>query len=407
MTRAGVATGLVGIPNRYMHSAVETISLDDGSEESRKTAALPTDGRHAALSKGASDPALATLYFNFGRYLLISSSRPGTMPANLQGIWNEHIEAPWNADYHLNINLQMNYWPAEVTNLSELHEPLFDFTERLIERGKATAKEQYGMDGFVVHHATDLWAPAWMRSARPNWGSWNHGGGWLMQHLWEHYRFTQDTNFLSERTYPALEECSRFYTQWLMESPVDGKLISMPSTSPENSFMTPDGKSASVCMGAAMDQQIIAEVFDNFLEASEILKIYNPFVREVAEKRGKLRSGLIIGDDGRILRHVYISVQELEVWGMSETKRGAFNDYLRRLGEDDDSALISVDGVIETIRSYVNNGNTLYWIEVEGVFYVLDVSDFDIPDMQYFIEKEVGDNISFRSQNSIIIELLP
>ncbi len=262
---------------------------------------VPTDVRIQAIRDGSSDPALEAALFQYGRYLLISSSRPGTNPANLQGIWNEHIEAPWNADYHLNINLQMNYWPAEVTNLSELHEPLFDFTERLIERGKATAKEQYGMEGFVVHHATDLWAPAWMRSAKPEWGSWNHGGGWLMQHLWEHYRFTQDTNFLSERAYPALEECSRFYTQWLMESPLDGKLVSMPSTSPENSFMTPDGKSASVCMGAAMDQQIIAEVFDNFLEASEILKIDNPFVREVAEKRGKLRSGLIIGDDGRIL----------------------------------------------------------------------------------------------------------
>lgn len=262
---------------------------------------VTTDVRLENVKNGADDPDLVAKMFQYGRYLLIASSRPGTNPANLQGIWNEHIEAPWNADYHLNINLQMNYWPAEVTNLSECHEPLFDYIDRLIERGRIVAREQYGCRGAAIHHASDLWAPAWMRANQPYWGSWVHGGGWLMQHLWEHYQFTGDTQFLNEKAYPAMKAVAEFYLDWLIKHPEDGLLVAAPSTSPENSYMADDGKPAAVTLGTAMGQQIVAEVFNNVLEAATILQISDDFTQEVQEKMIQLRSGTVIGSDGRIL----------------------------------------------------------------------------------------------------------
>ncbi len=262
---------------------------------------IPTDERLAQVAKGTSDPGLARLLFQYGRYLLIGSSRPGTNPANLQGIWNPHIEAPWNADYHLNINLQMNYWPAEVTNLSECHQPLFDFIERVSDRGQVTAREQYGMNGWMVHHASDLWAPAWMRAAQAYWGAWQMAGGWLTQHLWGHYRFTRDTAFLRDSAYPLMRGYAEFCLDWLMEDPRDGKLVSAPSTSPENSFIAPNGKPAASCLGSAMDQQIIEEVFDNVLEAADVLGIEDAFTSRVRAKRSRVRSGTVIGPDGRLL----------------------------------------------------------------------------------------------------------
>ncbi len=262
---------------------------------------LPTDKRLKNLNAENSDPALEALLFHYGRYLLISSSRPGTNPANLQGLWNQDILAAWNADYHLNINLPMNYWPAEVCNLSEFHEPLFDFIDRLIINGRITAKEQYGCRGAVVHHATDLWAPAWMRASTAYWGAWTSGGGWIVQHLWTHYQFTQDEEFLRERAYPVIKEVALFYSDWLKKDQHDGKLISYPSTSPENSFIAPDGNNAASSLGAAMDQQIIYEVFNNVLSASSILKIDDEFTSEIKAKLSSLRSGLQIGPDGRLL----------------------------------------------------------------------------------------------------------
>jgi alpha-L-fucosidase 2 len=261
----------------------------------------PLNERLEFARNGKSDPALEALLFQFGRYLLISSSRPGTNPANLQGLWNKDIEAAWNADYHLNINLAMNYWPAEVTNLSEMHEPLFDYLDRLVENGKKTAQEQYGCRGSVVHHATDLWAPTWMRAAQAYWGAWMHGGGWLAQHLWTHFEFTQDEQFLKSRIFPILKELAMFYSDWLQVDTRNGQLISFPSTSPENSFITVDGSRAASCMGAAMDQQIIQEVFDNFIKSAEILNISNELTEEIKEKRSKLRSGIQIGPDGRLM----------------------------------------------------------------------------------------------------------
>lgn len=262
---------------------------------------LPIDQRLERVKGGAADPDLVAKLFQFGRYLLIASSRPGSSAANLQGIWNEYLKAPWNADYHLNINVQMNYWPAEVTNLSETHEPLFDFTERLIERGRKTAAQQYGMRGFVAHQATDFWAPAWMRAERPYWGAWVGGGGWLMQHFWDHYEFTKDEEFLKERAYPAIKASALFYLDWLMKDPRDGTWISAPATSPENSYIAADGKSAATVLGTAIDQQIIAEVFTNALKTAEILGIEDDFTKEVQEKLTGLRPGVVVGPDGRIL----------------------------------------------------------------------------------------------------------
>lgn len=263
---------------------------------------LPTDKRLERLEGGEQDLDLIATLFQYGRYLLISSSRPGTNPANLQGIWNEHITAPWNADYHLNINLQMNYWPAEVTNLSELHEPLFDYTDRLIERGRITATEQYGIKrGAVLHHASDLWAAPFMQASQAYWGSWIHGGGWLAQHYWEHYRYTQDNQFLEDRGYPALKAFAEFYLDWLVKDEQTGKWVSTPEMSPENSYIHPNGERAALSYGSAMGHQIIAEVFDNTLAAADVLEIEDDFISEVRGKRKNLHPGVVVGEDKRIL----------------------------------------------------------------------------------------------------------
>lgn len=277
----------------------DRVSFDLGGKE---LDSLPIDQRLERVRNGDNDPNLAAKLFQYGRYLLISSSRPDTNPANLQGIWNEHIEAPWNADYHLNINLQMNYWPAEVANLSELHRPFFDFVDRVLERGKITAQKQYGIDrGAMAHHATDLWAPAFMRAEQAYWGSWIHGGGWAGQHYWEHYRFTQDRKFLKNRAYPTLKALSEFYLDWLVWDEKSGTWVSAPETSPENSYIAEDGKPAAVSFGSAIGHQIIAEVFDNTLATAAILHIDDAFTKEVAAKRKKLHPGVVVGEDGRIL----------------------------------------------------------------------------------------------------------
>jgi len=262
--------------------------------------ALPTDERLARVRAGESDPALEALVFQFGRYLLMGCSRPGTHPANLQGLWNHHLAAPWNADYHLNINLEMNYWPAEVTGLSECHEPLFTFLGRLAERGAERARDSFGMRGWVAPHATDLWAAAWTRSVQPFWGFWHQGGTWLTAHLMEHWRFTRDDRFLAEVAWPLLEGCARFQLDFLVE--VEGRgLVSGPSTSPENSYRLPDGTRAATAMGPAMDQQLVAELLDNVLEAAEVLgREDDAFLIEVRDKRARLAPGLVLMEDGRI-----------------------------------------------------------------------------------------------------------
>ena len=265
-------------------------------------AEIPTDKRLEAVKRGGQDSGFVSLYFQFGRYLLICSSRPGCMPANLQGVWNEHLEAPWNADYHININLQMNYWPAEVTNLSECHGPFFDFVERLVEPGRKTARDVYNCRGFAAHHTTDAWH--WTTPiGYVVWGMWPMGGAWCAQHFMEHYRFTGDKGFLEERAYPILKEASLFFLDWLAEDPKSGKLVSGPSNSPENSFIGPDGKRVSISMGPSMDQQIIWETFTNCIEAAEILKINDDFIEKVRSARKRLAQPKI-GSDGRLMEWV-------------------------------------------------------------------------------------------------------
>ncbi|XOV94347.1 MAG: glycoside hydrolase N-terminal domain-containing protein [Bacteroidota bacterium] len=281
--------------HQSLYSRLE-LQLTDQSLDS-----IPTDKRIKAVKDGAVDVGLEALLFQYGRYLLISSSRVGTNPANLQGLWNEHIEAPWNGDYHLNINLQMNYWLADATNLSELNNPLFDYIDRLVENGKVTAQKNFGCRGSFMPHATDLWAPTWLRAPTAYWGCSMGAGGWMMQHYWQHYAYTGDVKFLKERAFPAMQEVAMFYSDWLIEDPRDGTLISAPSTSPENRFYNEDSVQIATCLGSAMDQQVIYEVFDNYLKACEILKVESDFVIKVKQQKAQLRPGFVLGSDGRIL----------------------------------------------------------------------------------------------------------
>ncbi len=272
------------------------VHLDLGGRQRR---ALPTDERLAAVRDGGDDPDLLTTYFQFGRYLLAASSQPGCMPANLQGLWCEHIDAPWNSDYHININMQMNYWPAEVCNLAECHLPMFDLLDRLVTRGRRTAEELYGCRGFVAHHTTDAWAFT-SPIGSTQWGMWPVGGAWCTAHLMEHWRFGRNQTFLRERAWPVLVECARFFLDYLVEHPKTGELVSGPSMSPENRFRTEDGIVAHVTMGPAMDQQIIAELFDNVVEAAGVLGIEDDLVRDVRIARTRL-AGIKVGSDGRLL----------------------------------------------------------------------------------------------------------
>jgi len=262
---------------------------------------LPTDERLTRIKLDSLDLDLEALLFQYGRYLLISSSRPGTNPANLQGLWNPHITAPWNADYHLNINLQMNYWLANQTNLEELNEPLFDYIDKLIENGKVTAEKNFGCRGSFIPHATDLWAPTWLRAPTAYWGCSVGAGGWLMQHYWQHFTYTADTTFLRERAFPAMESVAQFYSDWLIEDPRDGSLISAPSTSPENRFLDAQENPVATCLGSAMDQQVIGEVFDNYLNAARLLGNNAPLREKIQAQKAQLRPGFVLDDDGRIL----------------------------------------------------------------------------------------------------------
>jgi len=210
------------------------------------------------------------------------------------------MEAPWNADYHVNINLQMNYWPAELTNLAECHEPLFDFLESLVPSGKATARDAYGCRGFTAHHTTD----AWLHTApfgRVQYGMWPHGAGWTSQHLMEHYRFGGDTVFLKERAWPILREVALFYVDYLTEDPKTGKLVCGLDTSPENRFKIEEKSPIlQLSMGASMSQQIVWDVFTNAIEAATILGIEEKELDEIRKARAQLAETQV-GEDGRLM----------------------------------------------------------------------------------------------------------
>ena len=275
-----------------------SLSLGDGKPATQAAAKLPTDERLAALAKGEADPALAALYFNFGRYLLISSSRPGTMPANLQGIWAEGIQTPWNCDYHLDINVQMNYWPAEVCGLGDCHMPLMKFIESLQKPGAETAKAYYNADGWVAHVISNVWgftAPG----EQASWGATASGSAWLCEHLWEHYAYTGDKNYL-KWAYPIMKGSAEFYLDMLITDPKTGWLVTAPSNSPENAFKLPDGGVARICMGPTMDMQILRELFGNCIESAKILGTDEAFRTRLTEARAKL-APTRIGKHGQIM----------------------------------------------------------------------------------------------------------
>jgi len=271
------------------------VKLDLGTNTN---ANLPTDERLQTFKTGNNDPQLLSLYFQYGRYLLICSSRPGDLPANLQGIWADGLTTPWNADYHININIQMNYWPAEVTNLAECHLPFIALVDSLRRSGRETAKNMYNSRGFAAHFTTDVWY--WTTSTgRAEWGMWPMGAAWCCQHLWEHYAFGNDKKFLAY-AYPILKEASLFFVDYLTKDPKTGFLVSGPSSSPENKFITKDGDTSNITMGPTMDMEIIWDLFTNTIEASKFLDTDSEFRNQLANLRSQL-SPLRIGSDGRLM----------------------------------------------------------------------------------------------------------
>ncbi len=237
----------------------------------------PTDALLKKAAQGA-DPWLTALYFQFGRYLLIAASRPGSQAANLQGIWNDQMQPPWDSKWTTNINTEMNYWPAEAANLSECHAPLFDLIDDCAATGRKTAEAHYAARGWVLHHNTDLW-----RGTAPinhsNHGVWVTGGAWLCRHLWEHYLFTGDAEFLSKRAYPVMKEAAAFFMDFLVKDPKTGWLISTPSNSPEQN---------GLAAGPAMDHQIIRDLFANTIEAAKLLGADQDFVAKLSDMRAQI-----------------------------------------------------------------------------------------------------------------------
>lgn len=264
---------------------------------------VPTDERLAAVRNGACDDRLVEQYFQYGRYLLMASSRPGTLPANLQGLWNDRMKAPWNSDFHTNINLQMNYWPAEVTNLPECHTPLFDYMERdLAGPGHETARRHYGCGGWVVHHLSDIWG--FTVPADGVWGVWPMGAAWLCLHLWEHYQFTGDRQFLAVQAWPLLRDAARFMLDFLVEAPAGtaaaGRLVTAPSHSPENRFRKADGSVSMFTYAATMDLMIVHGLFTHCLEAAGVLGISEGLCAELREALNRLAPLQISPRDGRL-----------------------------------------------------------------------------------------------------------
>ncbi|WP_051656541.1 glycoside hydrolase family 95 protein [Butyrivibrio sp. AE3004] len=265
--------------------------LNDNSDSARE---LSTDERlkrfsanDGTLEKRNLDNKLMELYFNFGRYLMISGSRPGTQPLNLQGIWNKDMWPAWGSKYTVNINTEMNYWPAESCNLSEFHEPLFDLLERVCVNGRITAKEMYGIEkGFVCHHNTDIWGDT---APQDEWipaTIWPMSGAWLATHVFEHYEYTKDKEFLKDK-YHLIKEACEFFTEFLIEDS-DGRLVTSPSVSPENTYMTDKGVKGCLCMGPSMDSQIITVLFEDEIKASEILGIDEAFAERLKQMMEKL-----------------------------------------------------------------------------------------------------------------------
>ena len=257
--------------------------LDLGSSASE---ALPTDQRIRSYKPG-SDPALAALYYQFGRYLLIAGSRSGSQPLNLQGIWNHEMRPPWAANWTLNCNAEINYWPVEAANLGECHLPLIDLTEQLSVDGAHIARDLYGAGGWVAHHNTDIWRQAGPVAGNAVWSIFQAGSAWLCQHLWEHYAFSQDTDYL-RRVWPAMKGAARFYLDYMMEEPSHGWLVTGPDTNFENFFRKPNGEIGCVCMGPTASMEMVRELFQNSIRASTILGTDAAFRAEIEKALPRL-----------------------------------------------------------------------------------------------------------------------
>ncbi|MBE9583451.1 glycoside hydrolase family 95 protein [Mucilaginibacter sp. JRF] len=268
--------------------------------QSKQADNLPTNQRLLAFHKDpAADKGLPVLFFQFGRYLSISSTRVGLLPPNLQGLWANQVQTPWNGDYHLDVNVQMNHWPVEVANLSELNLPLADLVEGMIEPGKRTAKAYYNADGWVAHVITNIWGFT-EPGESASWGITKAGSGWLCNNLWDHYAFSNDKAYL-KKIYLILKGSAQFYSSILTKDKKTGWLVTSPSSSPENSFYLPGGKHASICIGATIDNQIIRELFNNVITASKTLGIDAAFSTQLKEKLKSLPPAVNIAKDGRVM----------------------------------------------------------------------------------------------------------
>ena len=273
-----------------------TLHLEGTAEE---IGALPTDQRLELVRSGGEDPALAALLFAYGRYLLISSSRPGTQPANLQGIWNREVAPPWNSDWTTNINVQMNYWAAETCGLAECHEPLFDLVNDLARAGTATARAHYGARGWACHHNVDIWRATNPVAGDPVWAAWPMAGPWLCAHLWDHHQFADDAAFLAERAYPAMRGAAEFVLDLLVDDGA-GRLVTCPSTSPEHHFRLPDDSLAAVAAGSTLDYWLTDELFTATADAARRLGADEDFADALDAARSLLRRPAL-AEDGRLL----------------------------------------------------------------------------------------------------------
>lgn len=268
---------------------------------------MPTDERLIRYSEGKEDKNLEVLYFQYGRYLLISSSRTAGVPANLQGIWNPYLRPPWSSNYTLNINVEENYWLAEIANLSEMHLPLLDYIENLAVTGEITARNFYGVSGWCAAHNSDIWAMSNpvgdFGTGDPCWANWNMGGAWLSSHLWEHYQFTQDLHFLRTKAYPLMKGAAQFCLEWLTWD-IEGKLITSPSTSPENLYKTPQGYSGATMFGGTADLAMIRELFGAVSQASLILDSDAVLRKQIEQALGNLHP-YKIGKKGNLQEWYY------------------------------------------------------------------------------------------------------
>ncbi|MGN8645947.1 glycoside hydrolase family 95 protein [Gracilibacillus sp. HCP3S3_G5_1] len=258
---------------------------------------IPTDERLNNMKQGETDIGLINTYFHFGRYLMIASSRPNSLPATLQGIWNNNMLPPWDSKYTININAQMNYWPAEVCNLSECHLPLLEHIEKMKESGRITAKTMYNCRGFTAHHNTDIWGDTAPQDIYPPASYWPLGAAWLCLHLWEHYEYTGDIEFLNDK-YDTIKEAALFFVDFLVENK-EGVLITTPSVSPENTYVLPNGEKGNLCEAPAMDSQIIFALFSSCISASEVLDVDEDFRKQLINMRSKLPP-IKIGKHGQI-----------------------------------------------------------------------------------------------------------